>query len=643
MSCYSFVIAHLFATGSNPERHQIIHIGGTRYSEGKPPVAKDWLLKPRQEITRRLYLKTGFSQEQYSAAKHTWEHDRQKITAWLGNADALVLCDFENQRGWFRDKVFGGKPPRLVDLLELLHFFLPESEAVYTEESMASLAQPKNSFKDSKLKRVLRGMQRHMQKVIQRVLEPAQHSTTDKNQMVFALLSEALKATDPPENFQAFLDLVRCVHLVRWGDDLFEMYKDPNVEIRGAITRKSIRSEMMLGTEPLGENHAKLWNTLIIQSGRISKEDARHMVRWQKDKNDSEDDDWRGAIKNPNIEYDSANDEWLYKGIRFRLLPYAVFEEDITPEDKDNLLNIKKLEDLVPFLKDVIKEIKKKRDRKFSTRPSQEEYVQKLEEILRQQGFSIIEAGTGVGKTLGYLLPVIKYPMSNHNRQVIIATGTKNLRSQILEKDWAQIADLKIIKGHMNLHGRRHPIQISELRGKDDYLCISGVSAIHGSRKYREGGAQTRLAWLHLFLVVRYAQGFWSKSNILNRKLPGLQNLALDASAAEVCFSEACAIANDRCVYPQAVKRAHASDIILTTHHKLGHMIRPNDAGQLSSIANSTVDICVIDEADRFGDNLRSALTWRITWREVARLHRSLVGFQNRRGFVKILEEDIEK
>ena len=55
---------------------------------------------------------------------------------------------------------------------------------------------------------------------------------------------------------------------------------------------------------------------------------------------------------------------------------------------------------------------------------------QAVEEALEEKRHLIVEAGTGTGKTLAYLLPVIR-----SGKRVIISTGTKNLQEQLFFKD----------------------------------------------------------------------------------------------------------------------------------------------------------------------------------------------------------------
>ena len=70
----------------------------------------------------------------------------------------------------------------------------------------------------------------------------------------------------------------------------------------------------------------------------------------------------------------------------------------------------------------------------FEYRQEQEEMAQYIQEAINEDRKIIVEAGTGTGKTLAYLIPAIKWAVAN-KKKVIIATNTINLQEQLLLKD----------------------------------------------------------------------------------------------------------------------------------------------------------------------------------------------------------------
>src|SRR5437764_1192185 len=66
----------------------------------------------------------------------------------------------------------------------------------------------------------------------------------------------------------------------------------------------------------------------------------------------------------------------------------------------------------------------------YEFRPSQVRMAEAVQRALEEQNHLIIEAGTGTGKTLAYLLPALL-----HGRRILVSTGTKTLQDQIFFKD----------------------------------------------------------------------------------------------------------------------------------------------------------------------------------------------------------------
>src|SRR4030095_16360539 len=91
----------------------------------------------------------------------------------------------------------------------------------------------------------------------------------------------------------------------------------------------------------------------------------------------------------------------------------------------------------------------------YEFRPSQIRMAEAVSEALDGQNHVIIEAGTGTGKTLAYLLPALVY-----GRRILISTGTKTRQDQIFYKD---IPLLESVLGR--------PIRAAYLKGRNNYLC----------------------------------------------------------------------------------------------------------------------------------------------------------------------------
>src|SRR5439155_5017612 len=110
----------------------------------------------------------------------------------------------------------------------------------------------------------------------------------------------------------------------------------------------------------------------------------------------------------------------------------------------------------------------------YEYRPSQVRMAEAVHRALEEQSHVIIEAGTGTGKTLAYLLPALL-----HGRRILVSTGTTTLQDQIFYKD------IPLLERVVD-----RPIQAAYLKGRNNYLCRLKLETLHaeglfGSRELR--------------------------------------------------------------------------------------------------------------------------------------------------------------
>ena len=102
----------------------------------------------------------------------------------------------------------------------------------------------------------------------------------------------------------------------------------------------------------------------------------------------------------------------------------------------------------------------------FEARSEQAQMAQAVTEAINDGERIIIEAGTGVGKSLAYLLPAALYAMENGKR-VVISTNTINLQEQLLQKDVPILVNaLKSVEGGVE------GLRFTPLKGRANYLCM---------------------------------------------------------------------------------------------------------------------------------------------------------------------------
>ena len=186
----------------------------------------------------------------------------------------------------------------------------------------------------------------------------------------------------------------------------------------------------------------------------------------------------------------------------------------------------------------------------YEFRRGQLQMAQAVEEALEEKRHLIVEAGTGTGKTLAYLLPVIR-----SGKRVIISTGTKNLQEQLFFKDVPALE-------RALFPGEDRKLSVCYMKGRSNYLCrkklfdltdqpvLSGLEEIEHYRaiaaweKTTQSGDRAELAELP------EASALWHK---------------LDARA-DTCLGQKCK-EYDRCFITEMRRRAAESDIIIVNHH----------------------------------------------------------------------------
>ncbi|MCI0746828.1 MAG: ATP-dependent DNA helicase [Verrucomicrobia subdivision 3 bacterium] len=98
--------------------------------------------------------------------------------------------------------------------------------------------------------------------------------------------------------------------------------------------------------------------------------------------------------------------------------------------------------------------------RNFEYRPQQQEMAAAVARALQDGGHLAVEAGTGVGKSLGYLVPSILFAVAR-KKKAVICTHTINLQEQLIEKDLPMLEDVLPVK-----------FSYTMLKGRGNYLCL---------------------------------------------------------------------------------------------------------------------------------------------------------------------------
>ena len=164
----------------------------------------------------------------------------------------------------------------------------------------------------------------------------------------------------------------------------------------------------------------------------------------------------------------------------------------------------------------------------------------------------LAEAGTGIGKSLAYLVPAALWATTN-DTPVVVSTNTKNLQSQLFEKDLPLIRDVLDVS-----------FKAALIKGRRNYLCVRKLlyllrhADLELDRKERSRMAGV-LAW-----AARTQTGDVSECVVLQQ--PGCAELgAKVTSAAEECPGYNCGF-RERCFLYRARRRSLSADVVVANH-----------------------------------------------------------------------------
>jgi ATP-dependent DNA helicase DinG len=185
----------------------------------------------------------------------------------------------------------------------------------------------------------------------------------------------------------------------------------------------------------------------------------------------------------------------------------------------------------------------------FEHRKGQYEMARAVEKAFHDKRHLIVEAGTGTGKTLAYLLPALRKARETQQR-IIISTGTKNLQEQLFFKD---VPFLESLLG---------PLKVCYMKGRGNYLCRHKLYAL------RDNPLLNGLEEIEQFHHI----AAWEKETETGDRaeidmLPETSALwhKLDART-EACLGQSCPDW-ERCFITAMRRKALESEIVIVNHH----------------------------------------------------------------------------
>jgi ATP-dependent DNA helicase DinG len=186
----------------------------------------------------------------------------------------------------------------------------------------------------------------------------------------------------------------------------------------------------------------------------------------------------------------------------------------------------------------------------YEFRRGQLQMAQAVEQALAEKRHLIVEAGTGTGKTLAYMLPVIRT-----GKRVLISTGTKNLQEQLFYKDVPFLEQALFPESERKL-------RVCYMKGRNNYLCrkklydLTGQPVLSGLEEIEQYRA-----------IVEWEKTTETGDRAELSELPESSALwhHLDARS-DKCLGQKCS-QWERCFITEMHRRALESDIIIVNHH----------------------------------------------------------------------------
>ena len=185
----------------------------------------------------------------------------------------------------------------------------------------------------------------------------------------------------------------------------------------------------------------------------------------------------------------------------------------------------------------------------FEYRPQQQDMATAVARALEGKHHLVVEAGTGVGKSLAYLIPAVLYAL-DHRRKAIISTHTINLQEQLLHKDIPIVQKLL-----------RRPFDAALLKGRQNYLCPNRLErALQLRAELFNSTEQEELRRIKDWSR-RTTEGTLSDFDIDPDPIVWAQV----CSEPHLCTPKTCG-RDERCFYQEARKKVLAADLIVVNH-----------------------------------------------------------------------------
>ncbi len=239
----------------------------------------------------------------------------------------------------------------------------------------------------------------------------------------------------------------------------------------------------------------------------------------------------------------------------------------------------------------------------FRARHGQLAMARAVEEAFARGRIRAIEAPTGTGKSLAYLIPAAR--IATPSARVLVCTNTRILQDQLALRDGPLVRDAV-----------RPPLRLAVLKGRDNYLCGRRLRRLLDDEPDLTASLDERRAraFLHIF-AARVPDGDLERINERMLRNAALRELRDRVRSTPEACGRFCSAA-DGCCFRRALVRAGESDILIVNHALAAAW--PESYPTFAHV--------VFDEAHLLEDAFTSAATLELDSRQLSRRLRTFIG-----------------
>ncbi|MDZ7721842.1 MAG: helicase C-terminal domain-containing protein [candidate division KSB1 bacterium] len=205
----------------------------------------------------------------------------------------------------------------------------------------------------------------------------------------------------------------------------------------------------------------------------------------------------------------------------------------------------------------------------FEQREQQMSMILQVVQAFNNRKVASIEAGTGTGKTLAYLLPAVQWSLQNRER-VVISTNTINLQEQLISKDIPFLQNVLDVK-----------FKAALVKGRSNYVCLRKLNEVESELKL-QGDEEDQD---ELSALIEWARNSKDGSKADLSFIPKYRVWERIASESDTCTRQRCAHFRT-CFVNKARREAAQAQILVVNHHLLfADLAVRQETGSMTSAA----------------------------------------------------------